>query len=313
MRDDRKKGGYAPRADGAGQIYYEERGNPAGKPVLFFHGGSANLLETDAFSQGFDADQYRLIFPHRRGLGNSGGSLRSVLYHEQLEDMDSLRTHLGIEDKKFDVFGWSAGATLALLYGQKHPAQVENLYLYGAWMSTDAEFADMFEGFADKNPQGWKNFLKFSKLPPETGTDESSMRKVLENFGKAFEVNPRKGILTFRFLESAAGQTTPEALDKEFQRLPDSKFRGWMSLGRQLRESYGLAAGELAQGMEKLRDHKIVAFFGAQDKVVPVSLARAFLENAACRNVTIETIPAQGHDPHTPVVQRHIRRLTDPS
>ncbi len=313
MMENGKRYGHAPRADSQGHIYYEEGGNPAGRPVFFFHGGSANMLEADAFFKGFDLDRHRLIFPHRRGLGGSKGSLRNVLYHEQLEDMDALRAHLGIKDRKFDLFGWSAGATLALMYGQKHPAQTGNIYLYGAWMSTHAEFADMFGELAAKNPQGWKNFLKFCKLPPETETGVSSVRAVLADFGKAFEVNPRKGILTFQFLESAAGATTPEKLEKEFQRLPDARFRGWMSFGRQLRESYGLAEGELAQGMEKLRDHKIVALFGERDEVVPVPLARSFLEKAGCRNITIETIPAQGHDPHFPIVQQYIRRFTPPS
>ena len=51
-------------------IYYEECGNPDGKPVLFVHGGPGGGIE-EVYRRYFDPDKYRVILVDQRGSGNS--------------------------------------------------------------------------------------------------------------------------------------------------------------------------------------------------------------------------------------------------
>src|SRR5262245_34827232 len=52
------------------EIYYEESGNPNGKPVVFLHGGPGGA--TDAkMRRFFDPKRYRIVLFDQRGCGHS--------------------------------------------------------------------------------------------------------------------------------------------------------------------------------------------------------------------------------------------------
>ena len=52
------------------KIYYEQYGNPEGKPILFLHGGPG--AGCSSFQKRFfDNKKYRVIFFDQRGSGNS--------------------------------------------------------------------------------------------------------------------------------------------------------------------------------------------------------------------------------------------------
>ena len=80
------------------QMYWEDCGNPDGKPVIFLHGGpgGGSSPATRGF---FNPEKYRIIQIDQRGCGKS-------LPHACIEDNDtwklvadieSLREHLGID------------------------------------------------------------------------------------------------------------------------------------------------------------------------------------------------------------------------
>ncbi|GII00105.1 alpha/beta fold hydrolase [Planobispora takensis] len=64
-----------------------------------------------------------------RGTGESAVPADPATYRcdRQVEDVEALRTHLGLE--RLDLMGHSAGATLALLYAARHPGRVGRLVL----------------------------------------------------------------------------------------------------------------------------------------------------------------------------------------
>ena len=52
------------------ELYYEQCGNPNGKPVVFLHGGPGAGLVPD-YRRFFDPEAYRIILFDQRGSGQS--------------------------------------------------------------------------------------------------------------------------------------------------------------------------------------------------------------------------------------------------
>lgn len=51
-------------------LYYEEVGNPQGKPAVFLHGGPGGGIDP-VYRQYFDPQQWRLVLFDQRGCGQS--------------------------------------------------------------------------------------------------------------------------------------------------------------------------------------------------------------------------------------------------
>ncbi|HSN97418.1 MAG TPA: alpha/beta fold hydrolase, partial [Candidatus Nanopelagicales bacterium] len=115
------------------EIYFEESGNPRGKPVVFVHGGPGGGTEPKQ-RRFFDPQTYRIVLFDQRGCGKSTphASLEENTTWHLISDMEALRQHLGIE--RWQVFGGSWGSTLALAYAEKHPARVTELVLRGIFL-----------------------------------------------------------------------------------------------------------------------------------------------------------------------------------
>ena len=141
------------------ELYYEENGNPQGKPVVFVHGGPGG--GTDGKQRRFyNPEKYRIILFDQRGAGKS--TPRASLEHnttwDLVEDMEKLRKHLGIE--KWQVFGGSWGSTLGLAYAETHPERVTEIVLRGIFLLRKKEI-DWFyqEGTSWVFPDVWETFL----------------------------------------------------------------------------------------------------------------------------------------------------------
>jgi len=115
------------------EIYWEESGNPNGKPAVFLHGGPGAGADSRA-QRFFDPAAYRIVVFDQRGCGRSRphASLVDNTTWHLVSDIEQLREHLGIE--RWLVFGGSWGSTLALAYAQTHPQQVSELVLRGIFL-----------------------------------------------------------------------------------------------------------------------------------------------------------------------------------
>src|SRR5579864_8438898 len=58
------------RVSGVHEIYFEESGNPAGKPAVFLHGGPGGGTDP-TMRQFFDPARYRIVLLDQRGCGRS--------------------------------------------------------------------------------------------------------------------------------------------------------------------------------------------------------------------------------------------------
>ena len=115
------------------KLYYEESGNPRGKPVVFLHGGPGGSCTAD-MRRFWNPDIYRIILFDQRGCGKSTpyASLQDNTTWDLVDDIEVLRAALGV--KKWQVFGGSWGSTLALAYCQTHPEQVSEIILRGIFL-----------------------------------------------------------------------------------------------------------------------------------------------------------------------------------
>ena len=140
-------------------LYYEQCGNPQGKPVVMLHGGPG--AGCGAKMRRFhDPAHYRIVLFDQRGSGRStphadlvGNDTWSLV-----ADIEKLRTHLGIE--RWQVFGGSWGSTLALAYAETHPQHVSELVLRGIFMLRRWELQWFYqEGCSRLFPDAWEQYL----------------------------------------------------------------------------------------------------------------------------------------------------------
>jgi len=141
-------------------LYFEESGNPAGKPVVFLHGGPGG--GTDGKQRRFfDPAKYRIVLFDQRGCGKSTphASLEDNTTWHLVSDIEALRTHLGVD--RWQVFGGSWGSTLALAYAEKHPERVTELVLRGIFLLRERELRWFYQwGTSELFPDAWEKYLE---------------------------------------------------------------------------------------------------------------------------------------------------------
>ncbi len=150
--------------DARHNLYYEQCGNPAGKPVVLLHGGPG--AGCGAKMRRFhDPARYRIVLFDQRGSGRSTphADLTDNTTWDLVADVERLREHLGIE--RWQVFGGSWGSTLALAYAEAHPGRVTELILRGIFMLRRWELEWFYqEGCSRLFPDAWDRYLE--TIPP---------------------------------------------------------------------------------------------------------------------------------------------------
>ena len=147
------------RVDAVHDLYFEESGNPQGKPVVFVHGGPGGGTDPRQ-RRFFDPARYRIVLYDQRGCGKSTphASLVDNTTWHLVADLEALRAHLGIE--RWQVFGGSWGSTLALAYAEKHPERVTELVLRGIFLLRKREIEWFYqEGASRLFPDAWEGYL----------------------------------------------------------------------------------------------------------------------------------------------------------
>jgi proline iminopeptidase len=150
-------------------IYFEESGNPQGKPVVFLHGGPGGGSIPE-YRQYFDPTQWRIVIFDQRGCGKSTphAELQENTTWDLVSDIEKLRVSLGIE--KWVVFGGSWGSTLSLAYSETHPERCKGLILRGIFMLRQKELRWFYqEGTSYIFPDAWEEYVK--PIPEEERHD----------------------------------------------------------------------------------------------------------------------------------------------
>ncbi|WAS92272.1 prolyl aminopeptidase [Nannocystis punicea] len=147
------------QVSGLHRVYFEESGNPDGKPAVFLHGGPGGGTVPDQ-RRFFDPERYRIVLFDQRGCGKSTphAELQDNTTWDLVADIERVREHLNVQ--RWLVFGGSWGSTLALAYAQKHPRRVTELVLRGIFLLRRSELRWFYQdGASALFPDAWERFL----------------------------------------------------------------------------------------------------------------------------------------------------------
>lgn len=159
--------GWLP-VSGGHRLYYEQRGMPAGIPVLILHGGPGSGC-SPLMAGFFDPERYRVILLDQRGSGESlpAGCCEENTTSALINDIEVLRRHLGID--RWLVMGGSWGATLGILYAAAYPQQLSGLLLRNPFLARAADLDWFFGGARQHHPEAWQNWAALG-APEAPGT-----------------------------------------------------------------------------------------------------------------------------------------------
>ncbi len=151
------------------EIYFEECGNPAGKPVVILHGGPGGGISPN-LRRFHDPASYRIILFDQRGCGASTpyASLEENTTWDLVADIEKLREHLSIE--RWQVFGGSWGSTLALAYAESYPERVTELIMRGVFTVRKKEVDWLYQfGASVFFPEFWEDYVR--PIPEDERSD----------------------------------------------------------------------------------------------------------------------------------------------
>jgi proline iminopeptidase len=288
------------------EIYFEECGNPGGKPVVVLHGGPGGGI-TPFLRRLHDPALYRIILFDQRGCGQSSphAELRENTTWHLVADMETLRSHLGIET--WQVLGGSWGSTLALAYAQKHTERVAELILRGIFTVRQREIRWFYqEGASALFPDVWETFL--APIPAEerhdlvaayykrlTGTDAEEQRVCAKAWSQ-WEASTLSLIPNPTLINDFGN----DAFALAFGRIECHYF---------INRGFFENDGQLLVGAQKLRGLPGIIVQGRYDVVTPAETAWAL--HRAWPEAEFEIIPDAGHTGTEPGITDALIRATD--
>jgi len=288
------------------EIYYEESGNPKGKPVVFLHGGPGGGSEPKQ-RRFFNPDKYRIILFDQRGCGKSTpyASLEENTTWDLVADIEKLRTHLGIG--KWQVFGGSWGSTLALAFAERHPERVSELVLRGIFLLRKQEIDWFYQrGASILYPDAWESYI--GHIPERERSD------LLAAYHKRLtDPDPQVRLAAARIWSGWEGRTSKLIPEQEFVgHYEEDEFA--LAFAR-IEVHYFANRGFLECDDQLLRDvHRIrkipgVIVQGRSDVVCPMESAWALYR--AWPEAEMIITPDSGHSAFEPPNSRALVAATD--
>jgi len=139
-------------------LYWERVGTKGAKPAVILHGGPGGGISPDHRRQ-WDPELYDVLLFDQRGCGKSlpFAEIENNDTWRIVADMERLREMCGFD--KWQVFGGSWGATLALAYAETHPDRTSELVLRGVFLGRQKEKAWLYEyGASEIMAEQWDAF-----------------------------------------------------------------------------------------------------------------------------------------------------------
>ena len=252
------------------QVYFEQCGNPNGKPALFLHGGPGGGGSEDV-RRFFNPNLYRIVVFDQRGCGRSKphGCLENNTTWDLVSDIENLRKKLSIE--KWLVFGGSWGSTLSLAYAQAHPKSVSELVLRGIFLLRKEELHWFYQDGASRIfPVAWSGFLDI--------IDEDKRDNLMNAYHEIFKSTDKekrlKAAVAWSKWEAATSSLSYKpSLVEEFS---DPEFALAFAL---IENHYFINKGwfdtenQLIENIDKIRSIPAVIVQGRYDVVCPMKTA----------------------------------------
>jgi proline iminopeptidase len=291
------------KVDDVHQVYYEESGNPKGKPVVFLHGGPG-FGASPRDRRFFDPDKYRIIIFDQRGCGRSKplGGLENNTTQHLMNDIEQLREELKID--KWTVFGGSWGSSLALAYVQEHSDKTEVLIIRSIFTLREWEFDWYFkEGVNRIYPEYWQRLV--SKLDSDKNVLKDLAEIVLGNDSQAAE----KVLLPFDAIFMATCDINSDEIVKENHDINDFIYHSYRVFFHYFVNQGFLKEDGLLNNAKELKDVPLIMIHGRGDMVCP--LGGAFDIQQALPHSELVILSEVGHTAHHEKMVDAIIKQTD--
>ncbi len=287
-------------------IYWEESGNPKGKPVVFVHGGPGGGV-SPATRGFFNPKKYRIIQFDQRGCGKSTphACLEENTTWDLIADMEQIRDMLNID--QWQVFGGSWGSTLALAYAQKHPERVTELVLRGIFLLRDKELQWFYqEGASRLFPDAWAAYRDFipenerhdlmAAYQTRLLSDDESVRLEAAKRWSVWEGSTCHMFPDLKHIEDTA---EPE-FALAFARIENHYF---------MNKGFFESENQLIENVDEIRHIPTVIIQGRYDVVCPMDTAWEL--HLAFPEADFQVIADAGHSAFEPSITSALLKATD--
>ncbi len=293
------------QVDAVHSVYYEQCGNPQGKPAIFVHGGPGGG-SSSVHRRFWDPAVYRIILFDQRGCGRSRphAELRNNTTWDLVDDMERIREHLGVD--RWQLFGGSWGSTLALAYAQQHPERVTEMVLRGIFLVRQREIQWYYqEGASRLFPEAWQQYLE--PIPREERDDMvGAYYRRLTSSDRAERIQAARAWSmwegsTSRLVPDAEliKRTGDEAFAEAFARIECHYF---------INGGFFQEDGQLLKNIDRIKHIPATIVQGRYDVVCPAESAHDL--HQAWPNSNLVIAPQSGHSALEPEITTHLLAAT---
>jgi proline iminopeptidase len=288
-------------------LYWEQCGNPNGKPVVFLHGGPGAGISEDHRRQ-FNPGKYNILLFDQRGCGRSTpfASLEANTTWDLVSDIEKLRTEVAGVDK-WQAYGGSWGSTLAIAYAETHPHRVTELILRGIFLFQQYELDWMYAdgGASQVFPDKWDDFI--APIPEaERGDFMAAYHQRLTGADKGEQLT---AATAWSKWEADIVTLLPNAHNVEEFTEPDKAIAIARIENHYMINNGWLEEGQLLRDAGKLKGIPGVIVQGRYDTCTPPKAAWELKK--AWPEVELNIIPDAGHMYNEPGVLDGLIRATD--
>ncbi len=261
------------------KLAYSEYGDPAGIPVLLFHGSPGSRVwgrENDSLLKKYGL---RGIAPERPGFGLSS-YMPGRRIADWVNDVERLVAHLRLDE--FQLAGFSGGGPYALACAARFPGRVGTVTLISGLAPADTE------GFTDgMSAATRKSFFLFRKLPPVSRLLDMLAAYLIKNRPEKFINGFQKQLC--RWDRELIDNMIAEGRAQPFIRHIQEAYRQGVKAAR---HDAALLIGEWRLDLDRIRQ-KILVWHGEADMLMPIRPVRTFVrqfDHCECH-----FIPEAGH------------------
>lgn len=285
-------------------MYYEQHGNPKGKPIVHLHGGPGGGIAYAALGL-FDLSKWQITVYDQRGCGKSTprgvDALKNNTTWDLVEDIELLRKHLGID--AWCVYGGSWGTTLGLLYAEAYPKHVTGLIMRSVCLINNCEQNWLYSkgGASEIYPAEWYSFIDGIKGPLKYKNILKSYKRLLTSPDSEVRKAAARRWWDWEYSLSYLipnGKTTDSIKEIEELSILENHFfynDAWLKPNQILNDAH------------KLKDIPITLIHGRYDVICPVN--SSFELKKVLPQVRIVVLKGEGHAVVRKKTRRYIKKI----